>query len=60
MTVLSVNDVPLRVRPLATALSHALWFLSKPLSAIAKSWMDWSKFEYELFRARSHDENRRP
>jgi hypothetical protein len=59
MTVLSFNDVPQPVRPLARGLGRALRLLSEALRSVARSWMEWSKFEYELFRAHSHDEDLR-
>jgi hypothetical protein len=57
MSSLPVHDAPLR--PVAIALSRAIRSPSKLFRLLAKSWMEWSKFEYELFRARSHDEHLR-
>ena len=55
MTVVSLNEAPLGL--LARVLGRAMQFLSKFFRLVAKSWMDWSKFEYELFRARSRNDD---
>jgi len=55
MTVISLDEAPIGL--LARVLGRAMRFLSKPFRSLAKSWMDWSKFEYALFRARSRNED---
>ena len=57
MTVFSLNEAP--VGHLARVVDCAVRFLSKLFRSVAKSWMDWSKFEYELFRARSRNDDLR-
>ena len=56
---LPFNDAPLSLGPWARALNGGLRLLSKPFRSVAKSWMEWSRYEYELFRARSGDEGMR-